>query len=641
MSIDFIACQSFAGGFDLGAVQAGARLVHKVEQVGGFGLANVLANRHLLGDAWDTQACDPGAWEVLPAHAVFGNPPCSGFSNMTSLDKRGEGASVNACMWEFARYVARVRPLVAAFESVSAAYSNGLKLMRQLREYVELLTGASWTLHHVLHNARALGGPATRRRYFWVVSRVRFGVAQPLLPTVPLLADVLDDLVPLRETWEAQPYLTPGTDWSESRRSARGLVDGHHTGGGQLDTKVRELAEWVDWRPGELQSSALRRCYERHGELPPAWKSIERSIIEKDFFRRYTSADRWDGDKPGRVINGDGPLTGVHPLLPRPFTHRETARLMGFPDDWRILPLRGLGSALRHTWGKGITVDAGRWLAHWVQQSIQGEAGPLTGTPVGEREYEVSVINPVAASDDIVDLTTSRQETQRGDTMKRARRAFFRRTEAQPQPDPTHAPAEAQPEPDSGTVLTEEVQVSEPEVQEPEALAPQVVFTEAPTAEEREQAERESTPLDTDAAETREPWTESWSVPAEPVAEPEPVTAEAVPEPVSEAAEPVTEAHTEADPTVSEQAATTAPEGESRGRGRPRPGDVLERDTRVFNALNDGAEKTKYELAEELGLEVQRAYQSLWRMHLQGLVKRERHGRDHRWHQISAEGPTA
>lgn len=77
MSIDFIACQSFAGGFDLGAVQAGARLVHKVEQTGGFGLDNVLANRHLLGYAWDTQACDPGAWEVMPAHAVLGNPPCS------------------------------------------------------------------------------------------------------------------------------------------------------------------------------------------------------------------------------------------------------------------------------------------------------------------------------------------------------------------------------------------------------------------------------------------------------------------------------------------------------------------------------------------------------------------------------------
>lgn len=634
MGIDFIACQSFAGGFDLGAVQAGARLVHKVEQVGGFGLDSVRANRHLLGHTWDTQACDPSGWEVLPAHAVFGNPPCSGFSNMTSIDKRGVNASVNACMWEFARYVARVRPLIAAFESVSAAYSNGLKLMRQLREFVELTTGATWTLHHVLHNARALGGPATRRRYFWVISRVRFGVAQPLLPTVPLLADVLDDLVPLRETWEAQPYLSPATEWVEPRRSARGLVDGHHTGGGQLDTKVRELAEWIDWQPGELQSSALRRCHEKHGELPPAWKGIERSIVEKDFFRRYTSTDRWDGDKPGRVINGDGPLTGVHPLLPRPFTHREAARLMGFPDDWRILPLRGLGSALRRTWGKGITVDAGRWLAHWVQQSIRGEAGPLTGTPVGEREFEVSVINPVTASDDIVDLTTS--ET-RGDTMKRQRRSIFRRSEAQPQPDPTHAPEQEQAAHDSGAVLTEEVEVREPEVQAPaEPEAPQLVFAAPASPEEQEQARAEHAPYSHDT-EVSEPW----STPAEPVAEPEPVTAEAVPEQASEDAEPVTEASTEASPAVSERTEASEPEGASRGRGRPRPGDVLERDTRVFNALADGAQKTKYELAEELGLEVQRTYQSLWRMHLQGLVKRERHGRDHRWHQISAEGPTA
>lgn len=636
MSIDFIACQSFAGGFDLGAVQAGARLVHKVEQVGGFGLANTLANRHLLGHDWDSQACDPGAWEVLPAHAVFGNPPCSGFSQMTSQELRGEANAINSCMWEFARYVARVRPLVAAFESVTAAYTEGLKLMRQLREYVELLTGASWTLHHVLHDARALGGPATRRRYFWVVSRVRLGVAHPVLPTAPLLADALADLAPLRETWEAQPYLSPGTAWSEPRRSPRGLVDGHHTGGGTLDTKLRELAEWIDWQPGEKQSSALRRCHERHGRLPPAWQPLEQRLVEKDFFRRFISANRWRSDRPARVVNGDGPLVGVHPDLPRPFTHREVARFMGFPDDWRILPLREQGAGLRKTWGKGITVDAGRWLAHWVTRSILGEPGPLTGTPVGEREYEVSVINPVTTSDDTVDPTTS---ATRGDDMKRARRAFFRRSEAPaPQPDPTHVP-EAERAPVTGTVLTEEVEPSEPEVPEPtEATPPPAVFVE-PAAQEQpaEEHPAEAVPDVGPGA-----WSGSWTGPvtdAELELARETATAEADPKP---APEPVTESTSEdTELPAAEPSEAPASVASSRGRGRPRPADVLERDTRVFNALADGAEKTKYELAEELGLEVQRAYQSLWRMHLQGLVKRERHGRDHRWHQISEVGPQA
>ena len=77
MSIDFIASQSFAGAFDLGATQSGLRLIHKVEQQGGFGLANVNANRHLVGYDWGSQACDPAEWEVMPAQVVLGNPPCS------------------------------------------------------------------------------------------------------------------------------------------------------------------------------------------------------------------------------------------------------------------------------------------------------------------------------------------------------------------------------------------------------------------------------------------------------------------------------------------------------------------------------------------------------------------------------------
>ena len=70
-------CLGFAGGFTLGVVQAGFKLVGKRELKGGFGIANCEANRHLLGQGWQSQACDSAAWEVVPAEMVFGNPPCS------------------------------------------------------------------------------------------------------------------------------------------------------------------------------------------------------------------------------------------------------------------------------------------------------------------------------------------------------------------------------------------------------------------------------------------------------------------------------------------------------------------------------------------------------------------------------------
>lgn len=69
---------SFAGGFTLGMVNAGFELVGKRELPGGFGISNCEANRHLLGNMWNAQACEPTEWEVMPnIEVVFGNPPCS------------------------------------------------------------------------------------------------------------------------------------------------------------------------------------------------------------------------------------------------------------------------------------------------------------------------------------------------------------------------------------------------------------------------------------------------------------------------------------------------------------------------------------------------------------------------------------
>src|ERR1035437_767860 len=59
MTLDAIDCQGFAGGFTLGAVQAGFRLVGKREHPGAFGVASCEANRHLLGNDWQTEVSEP------------------------------------------------------------------------------------------------------------------------------------------------------------------------------------------------------------------------------------------------------------------------------------------------------------------------------------------------------------------------------------------------------------------------------------------------------------------------------------------------------------------------------------------------------------------------------------------------------
>lgn len=391
-----IDCQGFAGGFTLGTVQAGFELVGKREMKGGFGVANCEANRHLLGRHWEAESVPPAEWSVPAGGAdlVFGNPPCSGFSGFSPKSFRGEASPINECMWAFADYAARVGPQVAVFESVQAAFSKGRGLMVALRERLEESTGQRWDLYHVKHDAYALGGPAIRRRYFWVASRIPFGVERPELTVLPTLHDAIGDLEPLATTWLPQPYRAPASTWAEPRRSPSGSVDGHEPSRSAFSVRIRELIEWAGWAQGESIIDVTRRCYEKHGELPPSWKYREQRTIESDFNFGFSGIRRWREDRPARVVTGAGTEIAIHPRLDRLMTHREVARIMGFPDNWQILPLRG-NPGVKATWGKGITVDAGRWIATWVRRSLEGQPGTLPGTVIGEREVELVVSKPL------------------------------------------------------------------------------------------------------------------------------------------------------------------------------------------------------------------------------------------------------
>lgn len=391
----FVDAQCFAGGFTLGMVQAGFELVGKREMKGGFGVGNCEVNRHLLGDAWRAEATDYTEWSVPAAGAqvVAGNPPCSGFSVMSAKGFRGADSTINHCMWAFVDYAARVRPEVAVFESVqlAAKVGEGRELMKALRLKLEELTGDAYHLYHVMHNAYSVGGAAMRKRYFWLASRVPFGIEEPGVTAYPTLNDVIGDLQNMPLQWQAQQYDdTPPSWWAQPRRNsgAHGVepmtVDGHMNGESPLHDRIRELIEWAEMRPREPIQNALRRCYEKHGELPPLWRYSQEKLVQRDFFQGYTAPVRWDGTYPARVITGGAIGCVIHPNLDRTITHRETARIMGFPDDWLIDPIPRGGLAI--TWGKGITVDCGRWIGEWIAHALDRNPGSYSGVEVGDRE---------------------------------------------------------------------------------------------------------------------------------------------------------------------------------------------------------------------------------------------------------------
>lgn len=387
----FVACQSFAGGFDLGVVQSGFELVHKVEQQGGFGMANCLANRHLLGQNWTSQAGDYREWHV-PNNVEFiaANPPCSGFSAMTDRKHRGIEAAVNACMWVLMEYAARVKPLIIVMESVRAAYSTGRTLMTALRAKLEELSGLKYELHHVFQDAITLGGGARRPRYFWVASRVPFGVNYPKM-RAPVLREIWEDLHGHALTWQEQPYRRPANWWVERENVRREpTFDGHATHGGTPVERALDLLDLANqdggWPGGWGIGKMAQHAYETFGRLPSSWSHLEEKLVNTNFHMGFTTIIRWDGDRPGRVITGSALDMVIHPYENRMITHREAARMMGFPDNWKILPLRSQ-SNLRNTWGKGITVQCGKWIGTQVKNALDGNPGEEHGRPDGEREW--------------------------------------------------------------------------------------------------------------------------------------------------------------------------------------------------------------------------------------------------------------
>lgn len=403
--VTFVDNQGFAGGMTLGGVQAGMTLLAKYEDVGGFGAANCDVNRHLLGEDWKLQISAPSTWEPVVADVILSNPPCSGFSSLSwGVNRKSYGikAKVNQCMWNMIDFAGRMSPApqVIVMESVQAAAVTGLPLMRDLRAELERTTGHQYWMYHILQNNGALGGCSVRRRYFLVLSRIPFGIERQSFGPPHTLRDSIGDLQSLDHTtmWR-QNYKSKPSDWliREGMINPDGWVDGHQTADHDtpgmkrmLDLMRGDTEDVKIWPQNRCLVWALRTYYATHGRLPESWHFKRRSgdwadesLIDKDFEMGFTRPKRWVYDVPSRVIIGGAMWLVVHPEQNRFLTHRECARIMGFPDQWLLHPLQSLKN-LGETHGKGVSVQSGRWVAGWAKAAVEGQPGTEIGVPVTE-----------------------------------------------------------------------------------------------------------------------------------------------------------------------------------------------------------------------------------------------------------------
>jgi len=250
--------------------------------------------------------------EVPRADVVIGGPPCQGFS---LLNKRRTGDARRA-LWEpYLEIASRSGARVFVMENVAELFrSPELNDIRARAERLGFDTKAD------IVNAADYGAPQTRRRT--IVVGWRRDTVAPLFPPLRTHAqkDSGSNLPAWKTVKEAIQDLLPPT---RTHIEGPAPYDLHF---GRTPTE-KSLKRYRAVPPGGNRFDLFRVAPEL---TPDCW--VKKTSGGTDLFGRLW----WD--RPSVTIRTEffKPEKGryLHPDQHRPITHREAARLMGFPDDF-------------------------------------------------------------------------------------------------------------------------------------------------------------------------------------------------------------------------------------------------------------------------------------------------------------------
>ena len=283
--------------------------------------AAVDTHNHYFGE--HSQCTDIEKWlatqpDIPDADVVIGGPPCQGFS---LLNKKRHNDRRRA-LWEpFMDVVEKSNARMFVIENVA-----GLLKSSEFQEIRRRAHRMGFDVVADILNAADYGVPQSRRRTIiigWDKSRVGGDIEFPPVPTHsdPKAEDGLPDWVTVRDAISDLPDPV-GTEI----RNYRPPFDLHF---GRNPTAV-SMERYKSVPPGgnrfDLQRNAPHIT-------PKCW--IKKQSGGTDLFGRLW----WD--RPSVTIRTEffKPEKGryLHPVKHRPITHREAARLMGFPDDFKFL----------------------------------------------------------------------------------------------------------------------------------------------------------------------------------------------------------------------------------------------------------------------------------------------------------------
>ena len=278
---------------------------------------------------------------VPQADIVIGGPPCQGFS---LLNKTRTGDPRRA-LWEpFLEIVFRSGAAVFVMENVAELLRS--PEMEQINERAE---ENGFLLHAAILNTADYGAPQTRKR------TVSIGAKAGLFPFG----------IPLPEPTHTGRWLT----------CASAIGDLPDPEG----TEIRDEKPPLDLHFGR---NPTKKSIERYKAVPPGGNrfDLQKNAPEllPECWRRKTSGGtdlfgRLWWDRPSVTIRTEffKPEKGryLHPEKHRPITHREAARLMGFPDDFLF---RGSKTEIARQIGNAVPPPLAAAVAKQVKEALDG-----------------------------------------------------------------------------------------------------------------------------------------------------------------------------------------------------------------------------------------------------------------------------
>jgi DNA (cytosine-5)-methyltransferase 1 len=279
---------------------------------------------------------------VPKADVIIGGPPCQGFS---LLNKKREGDDRRA-LWEpYLDVVEQSEAKLFVMENVTELFRSD-ELSRILRRAKRM----GFRTRAGILNAADYGAPQTRKRT--IVIGWRDGVSEPEFPPRQTHASAAMELNLPR--WRTVRDVI--SDLGSPVGTEIGVLAPLDLHFGRNPTP-KSIARYKAVPPGGNRFDLQRKA--RH-LTPACW--IRKTSGGTDLFGRLW----WD--RPSVTIRTEffKPEKGryLHPSEHRPITHREAARLMGFPDDFVF---KGTKTEVAKQIGNAVPPDLAAALANTVK----------------------------------------------------------------------------------------------------------------------------------------------------------------------------------------------------------------------------------------------------------------------------------